>query len=411
MKFCLLGEKLSHSYSSEIHALSGIDYFLQEVSKENLGIFLKNNEYNGFNVTIPYKESVIPYLDYIDKTAKEIGSVNTVLKKQGKLYGYNTDISGFSKALELKNVSVKNKIVCVLGSGGTSKTIQYYVRENQAKKIYVISRNGEINYQNYKDFVLDAEILINATPVGSFPKNEKALVNLSDFKNLKFVFDCIYNPFRTDLIIQAEKLKIPCSNGLTMLLFQAFFSQIIWGKIQNDKKIFEKVLSRINNKKNIVLIGMPSSGKTTIGKEIAKKLNKEFIDSDLEIEKTVKKSIPEYIKLYGEKSFREIESKTIYGISKYRGAVISVGGGAILNHQNVNLLKQNGIIYCLNRKNKLLKAENRPLSLEKTIKKLFKERKNIYKLSKDYSVKNNSSIEKCVESIIKHYEDSCNKWR
>ncbi len=410
MNCCLIGEKLSHSYSSEIHNFSDINYSLEEVKRPDLKNFLKSANYQGYNITIPYKEIVIPYLDYIDKTASEIGSVNTILKKNGKLYGYNTDISGFSKALELNGINVENKTVAVLGSGGTSKTVCYYLKEKKAKKIYVVSRNGEINYSNYNNKINDAEILINATPVGSFPKNEKALVNLKYLKKLKFVFDCVYNPFRTDLLLQAEKLKIKYSNGLTMLIFQAFFSEVIWGKINEDETVFEKILSKLNKKKNIVLIGMPSCGKSTVGKQLAKKLNMPFFDSDDEIEKTFKKSIPDYIKTFGEKSFREVESKTIYAISQYRGAVISVGGGVVLNEENINNLKQNGIIYYIKRKNKFLTTKNRPISQEKTIKKIFKERKKLYYRSMDFCIENNDNIENCIKKVITHYEDTCSKW-
>lgn len=410
MKFGLLGEKLSHSYSSEIHSLLGLDYFLCEVNRNDLEGFIRKSDYNGFNVTIPYKESIIPYLDYVDETAKEIGSVNVISKKDGKLYGYNTDVSGFSKALELKNIDVSDKVVCVLGSGGTSKTIQYYLKEKKAKKIYVVSRTGEINYQNYKEKILDSEILINATPVGSFPNNDKALIDLTFFKKLKFVFDCVYNPFRTDLLIQAENLNISCTNGLNMLIFQAFFSEIIWGKINESENNLERILTSINNKKNIVLIGMPSAGKTTIAKVLAEKLNKIFIDSDLEVEKTIKTSVSQYINKFGEKSFREIESKIISLISKHKGAVISTGGGVVLTKENIKALKQNGIIFLVKRKNKFLTTGNRPISLQKSIRKLYHERKSLYISSKDYTVKNDGEIEKCVEKIIEYYENSCNQW-
>lgn len=411
MKYCLIGEKLSHSYSKEIHQKNGFDYTLNEVEKQDLSSFVKDNSFDGYNVTIPYKSQIIEYLDEVSDLAKQIGSVNTVVKKNGKNVGYNTDYAGFSFALKHNNIRVKNKVVTILGSGGTAKTIEYYCRHNGAKTINIVSRQGEVSYQNVYERCLDTEILINATPVGTSPNIQDKIVDLEKFKSLQFVFDCIYNPLKTRLLLDAEKVKIKNANGLLMLTAQAFYSEQIWqGKTIENKKILDSYYELFKDKSNIILYGMTSAGKTTLGGDVAQKLKREFFDSDIEFEKAYLTSPSEYIKRYGEESFREKESEIVKQLSIKTGVVIVVGGGATLKEENVSNLKQNGILIQVKRKLKFLSQENRPILEQYGAKQLYSKRKKVYNSASRICVSNNKHIYNGVKKVIRKYENTCDKW-
>ena len=397
MKYCLIGEKLSHSFSSEIHKKCGLDYSLVEVPKGGLKAFLQG-DYDGFNVTIPYKKEIMPFLDVIDENALQIGAVNTVVKKDGKLFGYNTDFSGMLYALKRKGITLKDRNVLILGTGGTSNTAKAVCLTENAKSIVTVSRSGEINYDNCYD-LKETEVIINATPVGMYPNIGVSAIDLSRFPNHKGVFDCIYNPSNTALLLQAKALKIPFSDGLPMLVKQAIDAEKIWG-YENEEKVDSIINDIYNDKLNVVLVGMPSSGKSTIGKMLSKKIGKKFIDTDVEIENLSGKTPSEIITKNGEKAFRDIETQAIKKVSGENGLVIATGGGAILRNENVDYLKANGIIFYLKRDIELLSAKNRPISQSKGIDELYDERKSYYEKSADFTVYNNKTVDDCVLSIV-----------
>ena len=404
-KYCLVGEKLEHSYSKEIHLQNNLNYSLMEIKKEDLKDFILNNDFDGLNITMPYKQEVLPYLDEISLDAKKIGCVNTVLKKGSKICGENTDLLGFEYAFKKNKVSVKGKNVVILGSGSTSKTAYYYCAKHGASSISIVSRKGEINYENYSRFVANAKIIINTTPVGMFPNNFERPIDLSKFYKLQFVFDCIYNPLKTPLLMQAEKLKIKCSNGLYMLVAQAVASESIWKKINVDKKRIEELYSNlIKKKQNIILYGMAGAGKSFIGEELAKKSNRYFFDTDKIFTEKFMISPSYHIIENGEEVFRESEAIVIKETSLNSGAVISVGGGSVLDENNVEALKQNGVFVYLKRNFKKLSLEDRPLSQEYGIKTLYNNRKEQYEKVKDFSVFNNGKSKKTVWRILKKYE-------
>ena len=409
MRYCLIGEKLGHSYSKEIHNKLGVEYDLVELRRDEIENFVKNQRYCGFNVTIPYKKDIISYLDELDDSAKISNAVNTVLVKSGKLKGYNTDISGMDYMISRKGVSLEGKNVLILGSGGTSNTAQTLSRLNGAKTVNVVSRNGSINYQNCYD-IKDAEIIINTTPVGMYPNVNESLIDLSRFDNLIAVFDCIYNPFKTKLLCQAENLGLTFSDGLSMLVRQAIIAEEIWSE-KDFSSITEKVIDKMRfDMANVILYGMPSSGKSTLGLEVSKILNREFIDLDEYITNKVGKSPKELIIERGESAFREIEHECAKEVAKLSSKVVSLGGGTVLNSKSVDALKQNGVLIYVKRDLESLSLDDRPLSLKNGVFKLYEERKTIYESVKDGEIDNNSSVLDGAKEIVKVYEIACNKW-
>lgn len=407
MKFCLIGEKLSHSYSKEIHNLCGLDYTLKEIVRCGVQDFVQNSSYHGYNVTIPYKKDVLPFLHEVSTEAKEVGAVNTVVNKNGKLLGYNTDIGGILYTLKRNGVSLERKIVLILGTGGASKAVEY-VCKKQGAKYFFVSRNGDINYQNCYD--ISAQVIINATPVGMYPLVDDCPVNLEKFSNLEFVFDLIYNPQKTLLIKTAERLNIKRSNGLPMLVEQALLAQDIWLSKTHTESETESIISKISESKlNIALTGMPGCGKSTIGKKLAKSLGKEFIDLDDEITKTTGKTPSKIITESGELEFRKIETQTLKTVLLKTGVVISLGGGAILSEENRRLLSLNSVTIYIKRDLSLLDGKGRPLSQKLGVTKLFEDRKPLYETA-DIWVDNNCDIETAVKESVKGYEITRSKW-
>ncbi len=401
MKYCLIGERLSHSYSAEIHKGRGLNYDLKEVPRCGLADFIKEG-YDGFNVTIPYKKDIIPFLDGVDESAARIGAVNTVVRRGGKYYGYNTDIEGMRYAVSRKGISLTDSNVMILGSGGAACTAKALCGEEGAKSVVTVSRNGEINYGNCYDFK-DTEIIINATPVGMFPNIGETPIDLSRFPDLKGVFDCVYNPFNTALILQAKKLGIQCSDGLPMLVKQALEAQKLWG-FTTEKDDTEDIINGLySNKLNVVLVGMPSSGKTTVGKLVANILGKKFIDTDAEIFNATGKTPAEIIETSGEKTFRDTETEIITRLAVDTGAVIATGGGAVLRGENVSALKANGVVFYIKRDLSLLTAENRPLSAGGGIARLYEDRKALYERAADFTVENNGKKELCADEIAQMF--------
>ncbi len=399
MKGVLIGEKLGHSFSAEIHARLGSDYSLCEVEKDKLKEFVDNCNLNYFNVTIPYKKEIMPYLDFIDDKAKSIGAVNTVINNNGQKWGYNTDYYGFKSLIETNKVIIKGKSVLILGTGGTKETVSAVLKDLGAKKIRVVSRNGEINYSNC--YFEDVNIIVNTTPVGMFPKLDTVELDLQKFKNLQVVIDCIYNPLKTKLVINAQNLGIKAFGGLYMLV-----SQAVWAnKLVNDKidisvtnKIYNQLL---NQKQNIALIGMPSSGKTTIGKILARLTGKEFIDTDkLIVEKYG--DIPTIFSNLGEEKFREYETEIIKQVSAKNNCIISTGGGSVLKQDNRVELKQNSIVVYLDRDIYSLDTCGRPLSKDlNTLLEMKKKRHPIYLSACDFVIENDCDPSEVAQKILK----------
>ena len=408
MKYCLIGEKLKHSYSKIIHEKLGLNYSLLEIKKENLTDFFKNCKYSGFNVTIPYKKDVIPFMSYLSPEAKNACAVNTVINKNGKFYGYNTDVDGMNYMIQRTGLSLKDKNVLILGSGGASNTAVALAKREKAKSITVVSRTGKVNYENVYEFK-NTEIIINCTPVGMFPNVYEKPIILAPFKKLVGVFDCIYNPKNTELLMEAKSYNIPCEDGLSMLVEQALHAKDIWTGETHDKSVTESMIKEIRKLTcNIVLCGMPSAGKSSVGEEVAKKLGIDFFDSDLEIYKKHGKTPSDIIKEKGETAFRDIEGEVVKELSIKSGAVIALGGGAVLREENIKNLKRNGVIVYIKRELNLLTDTDRPISQKEGINTLYEKRKGIYESVSDITVENNKLIEDCVRSVLEKYENTCN---
>lgn len=409
MKYGLIGEKLGHSYSKIIHeSIADYTYELHEIAKGDLDAFMKNKEFEAINVTIPYKCDVIPYLHYIDPVAKEIGAVNTVVNRDGKLYGFNTDIIGLCSMIKYHNLKIQGKKVLILGSGGTSKTAYHAAKKLGAKEVFFVgrtARDGICTYEEAYHIHSDAQFIINTTPVGMYPNTEPSPIDLAKFHKLDGVADVIFNPLRTALILQAESLGIPCCTGLYMLVSQAVAAIEHFKNITLDSEITEKIYKKTYNQKvNIVLTGMPSSGKSTIGQLLAEKTGKVFIDSDEEIIKDQCSEIKDIFEKHGEQYFRDVETNVIKSISSATsGAIISTGGGAILRNENITNLKHTGIICFIDRPlDKLIPTTDRPLSSdEESLKRRYNERIDIYNSTADHIIDNSSSIENTLEEIIK----------
>lgn len=407
MKYGLIGEKLGHSFSKEIHErIADYKYELCEVAKEDFDQFFKNRDFISINVTIPYKERVIPYLDYIDDIALSIGAVNTVVNKDGKLYGYNTDYYGLKSLIEKRNIDVKNKKVLILGTGGTSKTATAVVKTLGAKEIIYASINGEIDTFTYEEVLekhTDSEVIINTTPCGMYPNNDGLLIDINLFKNLVGVVDVVYNPLLTTILQNAKTNNLKYASGLYMLVSQAVYASAIFQDIEVSHDLIDEVFEEIYfQKQNIVLIGMPTCGKTTIGKKLAKELNKTFVDIDTLIEEEIQMSISKFLNKDNEKDFRDIEEKVVERIAKMNNLIISTGGGVIKRQVNIERLKKNGIVVFIDRDvNLLMPASDRPLSNNlNDLKKLYNERYEIYKIAADIVVKNNTKINDVITKII-----------
>ncbi|MCR5741504.1 MAG: shikimate dehydrogenase [Gammaproteobacteria bacterium] len=408
MKYGLIGEHLSHSFSKEVHNLIGNnDYILKEISRDNLDSFLKAKKFKGINVTIPYKEKSIPYLDYMSDEVKVTNSVNTIVNKDNKLYGYNTDILGLEEALKKYEIDIKNKNVLILGRGGVSKSIDYLLNKYKARKVYHASRSAKedaISYSDINSISNDIDIIFNASPNGMYPLvNEAPLIDLSMFNKLEAFIDLIYNPLNTNLIISAKDRGIKAINGLYMLVSQAIYSYSFFMNKEYSKKLCDEIYEKIYKSKiNIALIGMPSSGKSVIAKELSKRLKKDSIDTDKIIKNRIKISIKDYFSKFGEDSFRDIEKDVIDEVSLKNNLIISTGGGVIKREENIINLKRNSIIIFINRPlEKLVATENRPLSSNKEdLAKIYNERIDLYKKYSDYEVKNDTdSIIDAVNKI------------
>ncbi len=406
IQYGLCGRTLKHSYSKIIHEyLGNNEYKLLSLEKDELYELFESRGFKAVNVTIPYKLDALMLCDVVSDEAKSIGSVNTVVNKNGTLYGYNTDYFGFKYMLDRAGITLCGKKVVILGSGGTSLTARAVCKGEKAKETVVVSRRGEVNYDN---LVLhaDADVLINTTPVGMYPDNGRAPVDISLFKNLCGVVDVIYNPINTSLVLEARKRNIPATTGLPMLVAQAvraheYFFDV---KLCDDviEEVYKKCLMKILN---IVLVGMPGSGKTSIGRCVAKNMGRSFLDTDVFVEQCGM-SIPEIFERYGEDYFRDKETQAIEMLSALSEKVIATGGGAILREKNISMMKQNGVVVYLKRELSKLSTDSRPLSqggMEKLCK-LYDQRHEIYERCADVIVETHEDIEECairMEKMIK----------
>ena len=402
----LLGEHLPHSFSPQIHlALGNEDYHLFEIAPENLEQFLKEKKFKGLNVTIPYKQSVIPFLDEISPEAQKIGAVNTIINRDGKLCGYNTDYFGFKYMVEKSGITVEDKKAVVLGSGGASLTVQTVLRDMGAKNVLVVSRKGEINYTNIYSHT-DADIIVNTTPVGMYPDNMSAPVELNKFPSVSGVFDVVYNPLKTRLVMEAEKSGIPNMTGLSMLVAQAKKVHEIFFDIIIDNSVCEKIENVLRlQMSNIILIGMAGCGKSTVGKILSEKLQKEFVDTDEMIEKAEGRPVPEIVERFGEDFFRYTENMAVNIAGKGTNRVIATGGGVITRPENYMPLKQNGFIVFINRDGDKLPTRGRPLSQLYGVKALYEKRMPLYRQFADIEVDGNGTVEEVVEKIIKEINE------
>lgn len=424
MEYGLIGEKLGHSFSKIIHEkLADYTYELCPLAKDELDAFMTAKQFKAINVTIPYKQDVIPYCDVLDDSAKRIGVVNTIVNRDGKLFGYNTDFAGFLYNLNAHGITLKDKKVMICGSGGTCKTVTAVAEYMGAKEILVVSRSKKENAVTYEECIRhkDVDVVVNASPKGMYPNNGESPLDLSNFPNCKAVVDVIYNPLKTRLLQQAEQLGMKAVNGLEMLVAQAKFAveHFLSTEIENDK-IDQITLELLKQLTNIVLIGMPSSGKTLTGKALCKYIDKTVVDTDAVIVERSGMSIKEMFARHGEAYFRQWEHDVIEEFSKQNGLIIATGGGAIKNEENIQNLKQNGIVMFIDRDlEHLLVTDDRPLSKDaNAVAKLYEERYPLYTKYGDLRVPNNypmeisqQELDELMNTILEGYHEIlCHQW-
>ena len=404
MKYGLIGEHLGHSCSSEIHRMLGNpEYGLQEIDREKIDDWFASPAFSGINVTIPYKKNAFEHCDFVEELAKDAGAVNCVVNKDGALYGYNTDCAGIEATLDHAGIDVSGKTVLVAGRGGAAGAVNAVLRKRHADIVTVYHRPAEgcVLPELASEKFPDASVIINATPAGMYPNAEGQSIDLKNFKNLEFVFDLVYDPLKTQLLQQAEELGIPCSNGLRMLVMQAVKAHEHFMDTSVDESVVIPILESLACQRiNIVLTGMSSCGKSTLGKAAADKLGLEFIDMDTEIEKEIQMSIPEYFEAYGEAAFRDVETAVARRLSLLHGKVIATGGGIIERPENIPLLKRNGIIVFIDRSPELLVKddEGRPM-MKKGFDALYTRRKPVYENTADFIVSNNSDEADGLETL------------
>ena len=403
LEFGLLGQLLGHSFSPAIHRqLGDYDYQLVELQPEEVEPFLRMGRFRGLNVTIPYKKTVMACCDALSPAAERIGSVNTLLRRpDGTLYGDNTDYDGFRYLLQAAGAQVRGKKALVLGSGGASLTVHTVLADLGARETVGISRRGPNNYKNL-DRHADAQLIVNATPVGMYPNTGVSPVDLEQFPNCEGVFDLSYNPARTQLLLDAARLDLLCSNGLGMLVAQAkAAAERFLGRTIPDRRVEEIIQQMERQTQNLLLIGMPGCGKTTVGQILADRLGRPLADVDHQVEAEASCSIPDLFKQEGEEGFRSREHQALCQLSKLSGQVISCGGGIVTRRENWDPMRQNSTVIYLRRELKLLPTSGRPVSQTTPLEELYRRRAPLYEKLADLTVDNHGTPEETAEEIIR----------
>ena len=399
MEFGLIGKRLNYSFSKTIHdMLNAYDYQLCEIAPENLDDFMRRRDFKGFNVTIPYKKAVMPYLDIVEEPARSIGAVNTVYFKDGRLHGTNTDYMGFLWMAQRAGVSFTGRKVLIAGTGGAGIMARRAAEDQGASEVLLAGRKGPVRYEEIPS---DIQVYVNATPVGTYPDNGRSNIELDRFPKLEGVLDLIYNPDKTALLLEAEKRRLPFSCGLPMLVAQAtaaagFFTGET-GYAARNEEILRKLQQQT---RNITLVGMPGCGKSTIGRRLARELGMTFCDTDEIIEKTYGRSAADIIRTEGERAFRDKESAVLAKVTKEHGQVIATGGGAVLRTENRDAMRQNGPVFFLSRRLYKLATKGRPLSVD--LRALYKKRLPLYKSCSDFTIANEGGTGRTVRQIQEH---------
>ena len=410
MEYGCIGEHLTHSFSKEIHAqLQDYLYELKEIPQGKLDAFMTERDFRAINVTIPYKQDVIPFLKEVEQTAAAIGAVNTVVNRDGQLYGYNTDFGGMADLIRRTGIDLTGKKVLILGTGGTSKTAMAVAKHMGASEIWKVSRTanpGVLTYEDVEKGHLDAQVLINTTPRGMFSRESGMPVDPGLFPQICGVIDAVYNPLRTEFVLKARSMGVPASGGLYMLVRQAVLASEIFLSVRYPEEVTEQVYRSIRaSKENIVLTGMPGSGKTTVGRLLARGMNRPYLDTDLIVEEKTGLTPGSIIETRGEQAFRDIETEVIREISAQTGAVIATGGGAILRKENTELLRRNGKIFFLDRPvEQLIPTQDRPLSsTREAIMKRYSERYPTYLATADAIIENSTSPEQAAQRVKEEF--------
>ena len=401
----LLGEKLGHSYSPAIHALLGdYEYKLYEKAPDEVESFLREGAFDGLNVTIPYKKTVLPLCSELSEEARAIGSVNTLVRRpDGTLYGDNTDAWGFRYLLASAKIDPSGKKALVLGSGGASVMAVYVLKTLGAGSVTVISRSGEDNYHNL-DRHADAELIVNTTPVGMYPHNGEAAVDLHTFPHCRGVVDVVYNPARTALLLQAEALGIPCAGGLSMLVGQALRSSEQFQNRTLDAALVESITKKLRRESgNIILVGMPGCGKSTVAARLHKLTGRPVLDADERVAALAGKTIPEIFAESGEAGFRALETQALSELGKASGAILATGGGCVTREENYPSLHQNGTIFWLRRDTALLPREGRPLSQGADLQAMYEKRAPLYERFSDVIIQNDGTVDETARAILEAY--------
>jgi shikimate dehydrogenase len=416
MEYGCIAQRLGHSFSKEIHEkIDSYDYELREVAPDELGAFLTARDFRGINVTIPYKQDVIPYLDGISDTAKAIGAVNTIVNRGGKLFGDNTDFGGMTALIRRMGLDLSGKKVLVLGTGGTSKTARAVASSLGAAWVRPVSRqpkDGALTYADVYENHTDAQIIINTTPVGMFPHTEGTPIRAQAFPRLEGVADAVYNPRRTELVQTARERGIPAEGGLYMLVSQAVLAaRRFTGKDYPDDLTDTVFRALLMEKDNLVLTGMPSSGKTTVGKLVAKSLGRPFVDLDEEIVRKAGCPISEIFAKQGEKAFRDMESAVTREVSAQSGLVIATGGGCVLREENVRALRMNGRLLWIDRPlEQLVPTGDRPTadSLDK-MRALYRVREPVYRATADAAIASDGIAEHVAAAVLTQFQEEIRK--
>ena len=400
MRAALVGKPLVHSYSKIIHERLGYPYDLVEVDEADLEGLIKSGKYDCFNITIPYKKTVALFVDEIDDTARFAGAINTVIARNRRLIGYNTDVLGLEYMLKNAGVELNGKCVMILGTGGTSNTASFVCERAGAKSVVKVGRSSPVNYSNCYDYI-DTQIIINTTPAGMYPDYGAPPIDISRFSRLEGVADVVYNPVNTELVCKARGLGIKSVGGLSMLVAQAVYASEMFCQSKYPSGTIEQIYRYLKTKvSNVVLVGMPSSGKTTIGKMLASRMGAEFIDTDALVEQIEGVSIPNIINERGEEYFRDVESRAIEMLSEKKGCVIATGGGSVLREKNREILKRNSFVIHVERPFSELSSEGRPLSsTPHALQEMERVRMPIYREIRDFSVLNDGKTDKAVKLI------------